>query len=335
MTDLENRLRAALEDLAPPDPSTAGLAVGAVRYHRRVRKQRLVLGAVAALMVLVGGGLAATMLEPAARPVPAGPRITPGACPAPASTKSVRSDPVAAWICPDPTARADGAGWVLPAAPLTGRYATSVAVPEYGPGETCQGQPHGPAFILTLQEGDGAIRSYRSSESVCAAVGTLITYYTALADLEADARAAAPPSAQVPCRSQGLWEDTRDGTNLDSPFVAATLCFVPSYVHSIDGTRKPPPPIGPRSYRAAQLPADTLAKLNSELDHAQGSYHGNGECSIEGNWTYLILGRTASGHDRMLTTGCLDELHVAGTVPFGFNPSLELTTALRALAPKE
>lgn len=335
MSDLETRLREALEELVPAEPSVTGLAAGALRYSRRARARRLALVAAAVTAVVATGSLVLGPLSPEHRTLPAGPRTTPMSCPPPPSTPGGGSTtPTAAWVCPDPSAASTGDGWVLPVVPLTGRYAAEVPAPEESSESSCPSTPLGPAFILTLRGDDGAVSRVRSSDYPCAGSSLMSSYYSALADQEADVRAAASPERDLACRSVKRWEDTRKGTSLDSPLVAANVCFAPVFIHHTgDGAPQVRRPMTARSYRSAALPPDALAMLNRDLTRAQGSYRGNGECLVEGDWTYSVLGWTASGQSRMLYTGCLDELFVAGTDHVGLTPSADTTAALEALVP--
>ena len=64
MSDVEDRLRDALQDLAPTDPPTQGLAAGAWRHHARERRRRLLVTATAAaVVILAGAGVVVRSLE--------------------------------------------------------------------------------------------------------------------------------------------------------------------------------------------------------------------------------------------------------------------------------
>ena len=233
-----------------------------------------------------------------------------------------------------PSGASTGDGWVLPVVPLTGRYAAELPVPDEPGGSSCPSAPLGPAFILTQRGEDGSVSSFRSGDYPCAASVVMSRYYSALADQEADVRAAASPERDLACRSVKRWEDTREGTSLDSPLVAATVCFAPVFIHQArDGALQVRRPMAARSYRAAALPPAALVMLNRDLTRAQGGFRGNGECLVEGDSTYSVLGWTASGQSRMLYTGCLDELFVAGTDQWG-SPPPPTPRPLSKLVPK-
>ena len=80
MSDVVDRLRDALERLAPDDLSTQDLSVGAWAYHSRVRRRQVAALAAACAVVLALVGIAVSMPGRAAHTLPAGPALTPGQC---------------------------------------------------------------------------------------------------------------------------------------------------------------------------------------------------------------------------------------------------------------
>ena len=353
MSDLDTRLRQALHDLAPEDPTTEGLADGARRYAARTRRVRQLGVATAAAATLALATVLVASYDPPARVVPAGPFLTPADCTRPLQPEAVPTADgvdttvaVAAWVCPDsagaasPTSTASAAdtadGWRLPPEAITGRHLARLNLVGRDVVSDCGTVRPGPAFTVTLESVGGALTSYRSGELACGGAHTLASVFAALADEEADARAAAHGNQALDCRSDETWLRTRKPTSLShelrSPLVTASLCLVPTFLAGDPAS--PVQPLTARSYRSIRLPAESLALLNADLTADWGGFFtGNGGCGGEGRWTYAILGVTDAGDERMLTTGCLDELWVRGVNRTGFIPSAQTTAALRALVP--
>lgn len=351
MNDIEDRLRSVLRAVVPTDPDPHGLAAGAMRYHRRDRRLKLAGAVLCALVVLVILTMAARLLSPPPRALHADPMGTASTCPAteqpaaPPSAGSVATAPVlAAWICPDPAGPADGDGWQLPGARLTGQHVEDLGTwiePRHaspGPGSPgalepgCTPVVPGPAFTVALQSASGQTVSYRSDDLLCGGAGLLVYFLEALADQEADDHASASLEQALACRSNRAWTDRHEVVPLDSAFVTARLCFAPRYRSG--NPEKFLQPMVPRSYQSVLLPQETLAMLNRDMTSpGAGTFTGNGACYGEGAWTYSVVGLTSSGQSKMLSTGCLDEWWVVGVSRKGFIPSAATMTALRALVP--
>jgi hypothetical protein len=347
MSDLDTRLRAALHDLAPEDPTTEGLADGARRYATRTRLVRqLGVGAMTAATIILGAVLVGSF-DPPARVVPARPVLTPADCTRQATQTSVpttdgvsTADVVAAWVCPDANSgsEATGAsadGWRLPTDAITGPHLVTLNVVGRR-ADTCGTARPGPAFTVTLESVSGQLTTFRSSAMACDGAYALASFLGALADEEADVRAQSATRPELACRSDEAWLRTRkprDATHeLHSPLVAATFCLRPSFL--VGDPSRLLQPLTPRAYRSVPLPAGPLAQLNADLTSEWGGFFtGNGACTGEGRWTYSVVGLTSAGDERRLGTGCLDELWVTGVARIGFIPSAQTTAALRALVP--
>jgi hypothetical protein len=350
VTDLEQRISSALHALAPSEPSTDGLVAGALAYHKRVLRRRLGAAALAALVVVLVVILVAAVLNPPAQPTHASPMGTASYCTSsaeptvPPQTSPASAAPVlAAWICPDPSGRTNGDGWQLPEAALTGQHAEGLSTWAHArpgtpqsPGTAesgCGPLRPGPAFTVTLQSLSGAPATYRSSDLRCGGTYLIAAFLEELASQEADARAAASPDEALACRSGRAWTDSHHVTPSNSAFVAARLCFAPSYwVGEPDRMIQP---LAARSYQSALLPSEALELFNQDMTSATPGafYTGNGECLGEGAWIYSIVGRTASDEYRMLGAACLDEMALVGLSRVGFDLSPATTAALRALVP--
>ncbi|KRF27905.1 hypothetical protein [Phycicoccus sp. Soil802] len=353
MSDLDTRLRQALHDLAPEDPTTEGLADGARRYATRARRVRQLGIATAAAATLVLATVLVASFDPPARVVPAGPFLTPADCTRPATITNLpgsdlldTADAVAAWVCPDPSPRQPAStattssvvgtddGWQLPATEVTGSRLRGLAVSGTN-GQACGQIRPGPAFTLALEDESGRVEAYRSTEMTCGGAYALASFLDLLAGEEVDALPASTPSAALDCRTDETWLRTHTSSRthlLHSPLVAATFCLKPNFVAG--DPMRPIQPMTTRSYRSIALPSDTLAALNSDLTSDWGGFFtGNGACSSEGPWTYTVVGVTSAGDERMLATGCLDELWVTGAARTGFIPSAQTTAALEALVP--
>lgn len=355
MSDVEDRLREALRDLAPTRPTTDGLAEGAWRSHARERRRRLAAAGATVLAVLAGTGAAVGLLDRPPPAIPSGPVLTPGDCtdlPQPLARAALTEWDLetaprlrAAWICPDPADPQTQDGWELPLTPLTGRYAQGVAPPLAwldrpsgsagiaADAATCGPLRSGPAFTFTRQTENGLATTSRSVDDMCGGAQTIRLFLEAMADQEADALAASAPDPGLACRSDQAWIDGTEGVRgMNSPLVTATMCFAPKYWDATGGRMAYLQPMVPRTYRSVDLPPDTLADLNRDMTTA-AYYRGNGECAGEGAWTYSVLGRTASGTYRKLRTACLDEMFEVGQDHWGFDVSPDTTAKLRALVP--
>lgn len=354
MSDLDTRLREALHELAPADPRTDGLAAGARHYAARVRRSQQVALAGATAAALVAAGLVVGSLDKPGRVVPAGRLLAPADCTRQAAQPSVpkadgqnTADVLAAWVCADASAPAVGstaspsapgpsavpaAGWELPRAELTApQVLPFLIVAGRGTDSECGSYRPGPPFTITLETSGGLLSTFRSRDMACAGVPALASFLAALADEEADARAARSSDGALACRSTESWPSVTSDSGLATPLVAATFCLVPSFM--VGDPVRAIQPMAARSYRSLSLTAEVVASLNRDLSDLQHGFRGNGACSGEGGWRYTIMGVTGEGARRMLYTACLDEFFVQSADRVGFIPSPGTTAALRALVP--
>lgn len=341
MSDVELRLREALRVTVPDDLESGDLLEGARRYRTRARRARVAGAAAVAAVALVAAGAVVSSLDRPARTVPARPTVITGECGAgtPMSTgvAVLPETASAAWLCLDGDG-AGGGGWVLPTEHLTRPYTQFVALPA-GSAACSSGGSEGPPFTLVLQGPDGTTSTFHSRDDECGGTATVVTFLTALADQEADRAAEGIPLESRPCHSADWWlrqpnEPSSSGPLVFDrgtriPFVAATLCLSPSYLEG-DPVRTIPP-LAPRHYVSAPLPAAVIGSLNADLTSARNGYAGNGACLGEGPWRYLVVGRTQAGQYRVLETGCLDEAFVVGGPDFGFDLSAGTTEQLRTI----
>jgi len=351
MTDIEDRVRSVLRAVVPAEPDTQRLAAGALRYHQRARRRRIAGAVLSALVILAALVFVVGLLNPPPRGLHAEPMGPPSYCTAtaqpaaPSSSESIAPPPVvAAWICPDLTGAADGAGWQLPGEPLTGQHAESLDAwllppnPSPSSGNPADLEPGctpvipGPAYTLALQTASGRTVTYRSKDLSCGGANLLAYFLGELADQEADDRAAAAPDEALACRTDRAWTARHQAVPLDAAFATARMCFAPRY-RSGDPEQFIQPMIT-RSYQSTLLPEEALAMLNKDMTSpSTGTFTGNGACYGEGAWAYSVVGLTYSGQYKMLATACLDEWWVVGVSRKGFIPSAATRTALRSLVP--
>lgn len=357
MSDVEDRLREALDRLAPDDLSSRDLTTGAWAYHARVRRRKVAAAASAFAVALVLVGVAVSLPGRSASTLPAGPLPTPGDCSATSAvTPSVAGTPpapvtvVATWICPD-VAAGTGDRLDLPLVPLSGPYAAQLSV-EPWTSNSCESPAStavAPYTLYRMEGTDRRVTAYQSEDASCRADSVLAAYLTAQADQQADQAAAQLALDQLPCRSATAWSneqlaaaDTTAGPQpIDAsgrnPLTAASLCLKPNYLQTDGQSVALTQSLTVRGYVAIPLDDTLLATLNADLQQARDGFRGNGECLAQDMWTYSIIAKTQAGKFLKMETGCLDEFSIVAPTNasnsnrYGFIPSAATTAALEGL----
>jgi hypothetical protein len=215
MTDLESRLRAALEDAAPVGVDTSSLADRARASARRTRRRTS--GAVAASLVavvLLGVGTSWALKERTAT-LPAHPSPTgsaQGLCAAPARplpspvTPRLSDEWTRVALCP---ADDEGVAWAQLPRPLvvTGERVDFVDLTSHGaPPESCAGAPIAlPDFRLVLAGPGGPTSFVDGARLGCGGHLVAQTFSLALAEEDfARRQALGDPSSR--CRPLDLWD---------------------------------------------------------------------------------------------------------------------------------
>ncbi|MFC8501760.1 hypothetical protein ACFUC1_05340 [Pedococcus sp. NPDC057267] len=196
MTDPETRLRDLMVAAAPANPATAGLVFGAHRYAARARRRRFAGAAVLAAAVVLVASLTTGLVGGRDASPPAAPGthlvdLTLSTCAARAEVmpppRAIASayGMVASRLCALPGASSRGGdGWVLPETSLTSeRWVARLrqALIDTDRHADCGDGPLGPAFVLALEERDGTILGYRSTDLACRGRAAVAAYLETMA----------------------------------------------------------------------------------------------------------------------------------------------------------
>lgn len=289
MTDLEQRLRAALDAAAPDGVDPSGLADRAKVQARRTRR-RTVAGVTATLMVVVALGLGASW---AARDqvttMPQAPPSSVGGEPGTLCTQDAGAyrglveplgeDRVLAVLCPaDPRA----AAWSgLPASPMVLEGdSLNLFIPDLGgpPAERCTTPTQFADFRVVMQHRDGSLEEV-SDDGRCDGRFVVQSFYSAYAEQRLSRPDATTEAVAQQCSPLTGWNDTvvpaRVPDRVDvrgvvtcihSPWAPVDVADVPHY----------------RPVTATSVPADGVAPMLDGLNRANVTVGSLDDCPWRG-----------------------------------------------------
>lgn len=329
MTDLETRLRDAMQTAVPERFDASGLSEGAQRYAVRTRRLRLASTAlVAAVAVgIVGTSTSGLFRDRATEPaVPAPAPIT--LCPdlqkdvsqltsLPEGPFSTRADAVL--VC-----ALVGGGSVWPGSlppdeavdkaaaidTLDWRLKDDVAAPQ------CGDRPRGRAFTVSYRDLKGDGHTYLNTDLLCDGWVFLDSYYVALSELGTDYWTHQPAQDSYPPCPSVLFEPTRTSTGQaralpkGTVLSAASVCAHPTVDPLAVASNEVPRMLYVR--RGAMGDRD-LATLNANLARTGAT---SGTASCKQTWpldvTYVVRAVTSAGVTVNLRAhaACLPSFHV-------------------------
>jgi hypothetical protein len=320
VTDVEQRLRAALDAVAPDGLDPSGLA-GRARQQARRTRRRAVTGVAATFVAVVAIGLGVSWAAqervatlPGERPSSA--RVDPASlCDREAGPYRGLVEPlgdarVLAVLCPDDPRAASWSG--LPAPPMAVEGdALDLFVPDLGgpPAEQCTATGPFAGFRVVMLHPDGSLEQV-SDDGRCQGRYVVQSFYTAYAEQRLSRPD--PTSEAVARRCDPLrgWSDTLVPARVPDP---ADVREVVACVH---GAWAPVEVADVPRYRpvtATAVPADAMAPLLAGLDRANVTVGQLEDCPWRGDVVVLRI-RTDEQESQDVVLQCDSLSSPTGTV---------------------
>lgn len=345
MADLDHAISQALRDAVPADLEAAPYALieEAVRTARRTRNIRRAGAGVAALTAAALALTAVWMSFQRPSPaVPAQDPVTSQLCrdvhptrPPVHPVNGLRGD--AAALCPIGDEQ-DGAGWVLPGAPIT--LERWVAYLHGGiastPAASCPaGSPARPRYVVVIKQLDGTRTAYRSTDLACGGRVAVARYLAALAYQRADAQAATTSGYDLTCSPPKGEDAIAVAAPMDAvraAHSAGLLCSYPVFDPSLPGR------LQARDYHAVPLTRDQLDVVHRALMTSSFSTTSPPACTPSGREILLRLTSPGShgpaGEVVDLRGTCPDVLRLDGYARW-WRPGPEMRAVLTRLLPAD
>ncbi len=310
MTDLEQRLRAALEAAAPVGVDPSGLASGAREQARRGRR-RAVAGVAATVAAVVAVGLGTSWAArervatlpattPSTSPTDPGSLCDREAGPYRGLVEPIGEDRVLAVLCPtDPQA----AAWSgLPASPMALEGdPLNLFIPDLGgpPVEQCTATGEFATFRVVMLHPDGSLEEV-SDDGRCDGRFVVQSFYSAYAEQRLGHPDATSEAVAQQCDPVTGWIDTVVPARVPDP------SGVREVVACIHGPWAPVEVAEVPRYRpvtAPTVPADDVAPLLQGLDRANSTVGPLDSCPWRGNLVTLRI-RTGDGSVQDVVLQC-------------------------------
>ncbi len=310
MTDLEQRLRAALEAAAPVGVDPSGLASGAREQARRGRR-RAVAGVAATVAAVVAVGLGTSWAArervatlpattPSTSPTDPGSLCDREAGPYRGLVEPIGEDRVLAVLCPtDPQA----AAWSgLPASPMALEGdPLNLFIPDLGgpPVEQCTATGEFATFRVVMLHPDGSLEEV-SDDGRCDGRFVVQSFYSAYAEQRLGHPDATSEAVARQCDPVTGWIDTVVPARVPDP------SGVREVVACIHGPWAPVEVAEVPRYRpvtAPTVPADDVAPLLQGLDRANSTVGPLDSCPWRGNLVTLRI-RTGDGSVQDVVLQC-------------------------------